>query len=572
MSIKVDKDSKDSTPKYIVISGGVISGVGKGIITASIGKLLQKRDFTVTALKIDPYINVDAGTLRPTEHGEVWVTHDGGETDQDLGNYERFLNIELSKKNSITTGQIYMSVIEKERNGDYNGETVQLIPHITDEIKDRIMQAGKDYDFVLIEIGGICGDFDNIPFLSAVKALETVVGKQNVLYCLVSYMVIPSHLQEMKTKPTQTAIQSLMEKGIIPDIILCRGKTSLDVPRKKKIEQYVNIKSEYIISVPDVDNIYKVPLILESEDLGEKILKKVGLESKKKPDWSAWSKLINPSEHIKRETYSIAIVCKYLVVGEYNMTDSYVSVSEALKHVSYHFGINILTKWIDANILNDENINQLKRYDGVLVPGGFGSSGIEGKIKAIQFVRENNIPFLGLCYGLQLAIVEFARNVCDMKDAHTTEVDKKTKYPVVAMLEQQRKISKRGGTMRLGACPCKLIKGTKVYKLYEKYRLCDDDIIYERHRHRYEVNPKYVELLEKNGMIFSGSFDNETDEINQKLMEFIELPDDKHRFFVATQAHPEFTSRVESPNPLFVGFIEAITRTASNKTDDLILS
>lgn len=551
---------KQNKTKYIIVCGGVISGVGKGIITASIGKILQQNGFTVTAMKIDPYINVDAGTLRPTEHGEVWVTHDGGEIDQDLGNYERFLNLELSKKNSITTGQIYLSVIENERKGLYNGETVQLIPHITNEIKDRIVLAGKNFDIVLVEIGGIVGDYENEPFLYAVKTLENMIGKENILYCLVTYMIIPSHLKEMKTKPTQTAIRSLMNTGIIPDIILCRAKEYVDLPRKKKIETYVNIKQEYIISVPDVDNIYKIPLVLEGEELGNKILSKLNLVSKEIPDWTKWSGLISPSGQYKRSTFSVAIVCKYLSIGSYQITDSYVSVSEAIKHASYHLNTEIKIHWIDSNLLNDENVKQLGRYDGILVPGGFGSSGINGKLRAIQFARENNIPLLGLCYGLQLAVVEFARNVLMLKDAHTTEVDPETKYPIVDILEQQKKVSQLGGTMRLGNYPCKLVKDTITHTLYKKHNRVqsDDDVIYERHRHRYEVNPDYLEKLESGGIIISGSFENKQ---SQRLVEFIELPKDVHRFFVATQSHPEFTSRLESPNPLFIGFIEELMKT-----------
>jgi len=389
--------------KYIVVVGGVISGVGKGVATASIGKIMQEYGFSVTAIKIDPYINCDAGTLRPTEHGEVWVTDDGGEIDQDLGNYERFLGINIPKKNNITTGQIYKELIEKERRGDFLGETVQFIPHVPNEIKKRIQEASKNFDIALIEVGGTVGDYENIPFLFALKSLETEIGKENIIYVLVTYLPIPSHIEEMKTKPTQTAIKLLREAGIQPDFILCRGRKSLDEIRKKKIEIYANIPSSHVISMPDVigprtaNTIYVIPLDLEKEQTGEKILKQFNLEKKKEPNLYEWDyyvqKIIN-SEHFVR----IAIVGKYLDVGEFQLEDSYISIREALKHAGAHNNAKIEIAWIDSKDFekNPESIGKLKDFNGVIIPGGFGSSGVEGKISAIKFCRENNIPFLGL--------------------------------------------------------------------------------------------------------------------------------------------------------------------------------
>jgi len=538
--------------KYIVVTGGVISGVGKGVATASIGRILKEYGFSVTAIKIDPYINCDAGTMRPTEHGEVWVTDDGGEIDQDLGNYERFLEQSIPKKNNITTGQIYRSLIEKERRGDFLGETVQFIPHVPNEVKDRIKEASKGFDVALIEIGGTIGDYENIPFLFAMKSLENEIGKENIIYILVTYLPIPSHIEEMKTKPTQLAIKLLREEGIQPDFIFCRGKKSLDEPRKKKIEQYSNIKSDHIISMPDVigegtsNTLYIIPLDLEKEMLGEKILKSLNFKQKKKPDWSAWKKAIEQIRNPKREI-EIGIVGKYLNTGDYQLVDSYISINEAIKHVSSKNNVKIKINWIDAKELenNEEYVKRiLSKLKGIIIPGGFGSSGVEGKIKAIEYCRENNIPFLGLCYGMQLAIVEFARNVCKLDGANTTEVNPKTKYPVIDILPEQKNISEKGGTMRLGSYKAILKDGTKIKNIYDEQKE-----IYERHRHRYEVNPKYHKILQEKGMVFGGMSPD------GKLVEFIELP--KHKFFIATQAHPEFKSSLLNPAPLFNAFVSA---------------
>ena len=540
--------------KYIVVAGGVISGVGKGVATASIGRIMKEYGFSVTAIKIDPYINCDAGTLRPTEHGEVWVTEDGGEIDQDLGNYERFLDESIPKKNNITTGQIYSTLINKERNGDFLGETVEVIPHIPEEIKKRILDASKGFDICLIEIGGTVGEYQHSIFLFAVRSLENDIGKENICYNLVSYLPVPSHIEEMKTKPTQLAINLLRQSGIEPDFILCRGKNALDDVRKNKLGRNINLNPDHVISMPDVigvgksNSLYVIPIDLQKEMLGEKILKVLHLQKKKEADFIEWNKSLEGALNPK-ETIKIAMVGKYLDIGDYTLTDSYISVNEALKHAGAANNVALKIIWINAKDFEKDpkSIEKLKEFKGIIVPGGFGNSGIEGKILAIKYARENNLPFLGLCLGMQLAVIEFARNICGLSDANSTEMDSKTKYPVIDMLEEQKKIlyeSRYGGTMRLGSYPTQLKKGTKVFELYGK------ELVNERHRHRYEVNPKYIPQLEQKGLVFSGCSPD------RKLMEFMELPD--HKYFVATQAHPEFKSRFGKPAPLFYGFVNAL--------------
>ncbi len=565
-----------SQTKYIIICGGVISGVGKGVATSSIGKILQEYGFNVTAIKIDPYLNASASTLRPTEHGEVWVTDDGGEIDQDLGNYERFLNKDIPKKNCMTSGQIYKAIIDRETKGGYLGKTVQFIPHVPEEIKRRIKDAAEGHDIALVEVGGTVGDYENIPFLFAAKSVERELGKENVLYLLVTYLPIPDHMEEMKTKPTQMAIKLLTEHGIFPDFILCRAKRPLDAVRKKKIETYANIDSDHVISAPDIKNtIYSIPLNFEKEKLGEKILRKLQLEPRKQPDWSAWQRLVsvldNPPERVH-----IAMVGKYMDIGDYMLTDSYISVNEALHHAAAQSGVGVKITWIDSKTLeeNEQEVKKLASYDGMVVPGGFGSVGVEGKIRAIQYAREQNIPFLGLCYGMQLAVIEFARHICNLQDANSTEIHAETPHPVIDMLPEQHGITEISGTLRLGAYAATLKPNTYVHDLYtstgrltrdasrvqyliqngETFRLGKTPLhntILERHRHRYEQNPQYIDLLERNGMIFSGYHERND---GTKLMEFVEL---NHRFHVSTQAHPEFKSRLEDPSPLFLGFMQA---------------
>lgn len=546
--------------KFIVVAGGVISGVGKGVTTASLGKILKEHGYSTTLIKIDPYINYDAGTLRPTEHGEVWVTDDGGEIDQDLGTYERFMNTNIPKKNNITTGQIYKAVIDRERRGEYLGETVQFIPHILDEVIERVKDAAGDHDIAIIEIGGTVGDYENMPFLYALRSLEREIGRTNMVYMLVAYLPIPHHIHEMKTKPAQQAVKLLNEAGISPDFIICRAQKALDDVRRKKIEVFANIDRDHVISAPDIASIYEVPLFFEKENLGEKVLAHFGLTSKKQPDWQAWQSLVHnirqPEQRVK-----IGIVGKYLDTGDYSLTDSYVSIYQALVHAGAQHSTGIDITWIDAKEFeNDASAcEKLAQFDGVVIPGGFGMSGVNGKLKAIEYVRTHSIPYLGLCYGLQLAVVEFARNMCGLSDAHTTEVNPDTPHPIIDVLPLQKDLLERnayGGTMRLGSYYAMLKDKSKVHELYTAAKRLDDEhLISERHRHRYEVNPVYVPQLEQAGMLFSG-FHLRGD--NTKLVEFIELPE--HPFFVATQAHPEFKSRMGNSSPLFSGFVQACSR------------
>ncbi|KHO48494.1 MAG: CTP synthase [archaeon GW2011_AR5] len=571
--------------KVIVVVGGVISGVGKGIVTASIGKILQQYGFTTTAVKIDPYINVDAGTLRPTEHGEVWVTDDGGEIDQDLGNYERFLGYDIPKRNNMTTGQIYKELIDKERRGEFLGQTVEVIPEVPNEIKRRIREAskkpdGSEYDFVLVEVGGTIGDYQNMPYLFATKSLEIEMGWENVAHVLVTYLPVPDNIGEMKTKPTQQAIHMLNETGIFPDFVLCRAIKPLDEPRKRKIQQNANVDADNIISAPDIKTIYRVPLNLERDDLGKKILHRMKMQPKKTPDWTKWKNLVEKIESPAREI-KVAMVGKYVDIGDFSLTDSYISVNEALKHAGAHNNASVKIEWIDSKQFEKDSssLEKLSGYSGIIVPGGFGSSGIEGKISAIKYARENKIPFLGLCYGLQLAVVEYARHVCKLQDANSTEVNPQTKNPVIDIIITQKEILEKGqygGTMRLGAYAAVLRENTKVLELYKRTGRMEKDrakmsslkdfqkgvlhgsnLVLERHRHRFEVNPRFVEQIETAGFVFSGHHERLD---GTMLMEFGELPG--HPFFVGTQAHPEFKSSLEDPSPLFFGFIEACARRA----------
>jgi CTP synthase len=501
----------------------------------------------VTCIKIDPYLNVDAGTLRPTEHGEVWVTEDGGEIDQDLGHYERFLDITLSKIHNITTGQIYGSVIEKERKGKYLGKTVEVIPHITNEIKRRIREIAKlsDADFVVIEIGGTVGEYQNEIYYRAARMMKSEGEK--VIFAHVAYLPIPKHLGEMKTKPVQQSVEFLFRLGIQPDFIICRGEKWVDGPRKQKISLFCNVEEENIISSPDLEFVYELPLIFEKQEFGNKILKKFGLKQKVS-DLKKWEEFVRKFKNAEQEV-KIGIVGKYFDTGKFKLADSYISVIEAIKHAAVNNQVKPKIEWIDSKTFetNQNNLKVLKRFDGIIVPGGFGVSGVEGKILAIRFARENEIPFLGLCYGFQLVVVEFARNICKLKEAHTTEVNPNTPHPVVDLLPWQKEIlakSEYGATMRLGGQIVKIKPNTLAFKLYGKSE------VVERFRHRYEINPTYVPILEKNGFVFSGESKTE-----EGIMQIGELPN--HKFFIGTQFHPEFTSRPLKPNPLFNGFIKA---------------
>jgi len=542
--------------RYIFITGGVISGLGKGIVTSSIGKMLQFRGFKVTACKIDPYINYDAGTLRPTEHGEVWVTEDGGEIDQDLGHYERFLDINIPKSHNITTGQVFYEVIKREREGKYLGQTVQPIPHVTDEIKRRIRKIAEESkaDFVLVEIGGTVGDYENILFLEAARQMR--LEGEKVLYVHVAYLPMPKSLGEMKTKAVQHSVRELGNFGIQPDFIIGRADTYLDEVRKKKIALFCNVNEEDVISDPEIENIYKLPLIFEEEKFGDKILSKFGLPPIK-PRNEEWKRFIEKVESIKK-VVKVGIVGKYFDVGRFRLPDSYISVIEAVKHASWHNNRKPIIDWIDSKTFeeNKENLSALDKVDGIIVPGGFGKTGIEGKIMAIEYARKNNIPFLGLCLGLQLAVVEFARNVCGLKGAHSAEIDPDTPYPVIDLLPEQKEIlkeSKYGATMRLGGQLVKIKPGTLAHRLYGRTE------VVERFRHRYEINPKYVDVLEAHGFVFSGMTPD------GRIMQIGEIPE--HRFFIGSQFHPEFTSRVLKPNPLFNGFIQACIKKNAKSHD-----
>ncbi|MFA5166166.1 MAG: CTP synthase [Candidatus Paceibacterota bacterium] len=533
--------------KYIFICGGVMSGIGKGITSASIGRILQDKGYKVTNIKIDPYLNVDAGTMNPVEHGEVFVTDDGMECDQDMGNYERFLEQDMSAFNYMTAGMVYQTVINRERNLGYGGKCVEAVPHITGEIISRITKAGQKAkaDFVITEIGGTVGEFQNSLFLEASRMMH-LQNPKHVVFVLVSFLPVPRTLGEMKTKPTQYAVRTLNSAGIQPDFIVARGEYPIDEPRKQKLSIFCNLPASNIISAPDIDSIYKVPVNFEKDKLADKILKIFELKPKKKKN-NEWLKLVH-SITAEKEEVKIGIVGKYFKSGNFTLMDSYISVIEAIKHAAWANKRKPVIQWLDSEryLENEENIKELKEYDGIIVPGGFGGRGVEGKIKAIQFCRVQKIPYLGLCFGMQLATVEFARHVCGMKDAITTEIDPKTTHPIIdVMAEQKENIEhgNMGGSMRLGAYDCKLKKDTKVFALYGQEKIS------ERHRHRYEFNNKYREALEKKGMVFSG--------INPKrdLVEIIELPD--HPFFMGCQFHPELKSRPLKPHPLFMGLIKA---------------
>lgn len=527
-----------------------MSGIGKGVATASIARILKSRGFRATAVKIDPYINVDAGTMNPTEHGEIFVTEDGMECDQDVGNYERFLDENISRDNYMTTGAVYQSVIERERNLGYDGKQVQVVPHIPLEIISRLDRASRKAkaDFTIVEIGGTVGEYENILFLEAARLLH-LTRPSDVLFVLVSYLPIPRMVGEMKTKPTQHAVRAMNAVGIQPDIIIARSVVPMDEPRKKKLMFYCNVSEKDIISAPDVKFIYEVPVNFEKDHLGNRILEKFGIKSRRR-DLRGWKTYV---AHVRRlkNTVRIGVVGKYFGTGAFTLADSYISVIEAIKHASWGLGRQVEISWLDAEEYekNRRTLQELKSYDGIIVPGGFGSRGVEGKIRAIEFCRKNKIHFLGLCYGLQLAVIEFARNVCNLGGAHTTEVFLRTKHPVIHTLPEQLlniREKRLGGSMRLGAYTCELRPNTIAARAY------GTKLITERHRHRYEVNNDFRDILEKRGMVFSG--------VNpeRNLVEIIELKN--HPFFLGTQFHPEFKSRPNRPHPLFKEFISAVTK------------
>lgn len=526
-----------------------MSGVGKGTATASIGKILQSKGYRVTAIKIDPYINIDAGTMNPVEHGEVFVTDDGDETDQDIGTYERFLDIDVFSDNYMTTGRVYKTVIEKERNMEYGGRCVEVVPHVPEEVIRRIRRAGKKAkaDFTLIEIGGTVGEYQNILFLEAARMLHLARPK-DVLFVLVSYLPIPSKIGEMKTKPTQHAVQLLNGAGIQPDIILCRSERPLDEPRKRKISIFCNVSPKDVISAPDIDSVYQVPINLEKEQLSRQILSKFNLRSRRK-NMHDWKRLANKVRELKDEV-KIGIIGKYFTTGDFVLGDAYISVIEAVKHATWHYNCKPDILWLNSEEYEKEpkKLKELSKLDGIIIPGGFGTRGVEGKIAAIRYAREHKIPYLGLCYGMQLAVVEFARHVCRLRDAHTTEIKPKTKNPVIHIMPEQEELMKSkkyGGTMRLGAYPCVLTPKSISRKAYGRRNIS------ERHRHRYEFNNAYREKLTNQGLVLAGISPD------SKLVEIIELSQKDHPFFVGSQFHPEFKSRPLRPHPLFREFIGA---------------
>ncbi len=535
--------------KYIFVVGGVMSGVGKGIAAASIGKILQSKGFKVTAVKIDPYLNVDAGTMNPIEHGEVFVTADGDETDQDIGNYERFLDTEILRDNYMTSGRVYQSVINRERNLEYGGKCVEAVPHIPYEVIDRIKKAEEKAgaEITIIEIGGTVGEFQNALFLEAARMMN-LKNPDDVIVVVVSYLPIPSKIGEMKTKPTQMAVRALNEVGLMADFLLCRSTHPIDTPRREKLALFCNVKPENVISAPDVDSVYDIPINFEKENLGDKILLELKLEPRQK-DLEEWRVFVDKVNNVI-EPIKIGIVGKYFESGDFILPDAYISVIESLKYAAWHNNRKPIIEWINSDLYEKEpeKLVELNNYNCLVVPGGFGSRGVEGKISAIKFARENKIPYLGLCYGMQLATIEFARNVCGLNDANTTEINPHTMNPVIHIIpEQAEKLANKqyGNTMRLGVYPCVLKEGSLVRKLYQQTE------IYERHRHRYEFNLAYKNKMEEAGLVFSGmSPDGE-------LVEIIELSQDQHPFFIGVQFHPEFLSRPLKPHPLFFGLIQA---------------
>jgi CTP synthase len=528
-----------SSTKYVFVTGGVVSSIGKGIAAASLGRLLRSRGYTVAPLKMDPYINVDAGTMNPYQHGEVFVTDDGAETDLDLGHYERFLDVNCTRHSNLTTGRVYKSVIDKERRGDYLGATVQVIPHITDEIKEHIRRVGREQnaDIVIAEVGGTVGDIESLPFLEAIRQFRKDAGAENVMYIHVTLIPTVGPWDEIKTKPTQHSVIKLREIGITPDVLICRTRVPLPDEVRAKISLFTDVAHNAVIESLDVDTIYEIPLLFERAGLARLVLRRLGLPDLP-PDLSDWEHIVERLKH-PRTRCRIALVGKYI-----ENRDSYISIAESFQHAGAANDAAVEIDWVDSSELEQTDAaERLAHVDGILVAHGFGARGVEGKLKAIRYARENRIPFYGICYGMQMAVIEFARHVVGLDGAHTEEVDPNTPHPVIHLLPEQRGVGDKGGTMRLGAYPCRLLPHSLAARVY------GDTVIYERHRHRYEVNNEYRALLERHGLVFSGvSPDN-------RLVEIIELPD--HPFFLAGQFHPEFKSRPTRPHPVFVGLVRA---------------
>jgi len=526
--------------KYIFVTGGVVSSLGKGITAASLGRLLKNRGFKIAVQKLDPYINIDPGTMSPYQHGEVFVTEDGAETDLDLGHYERFIDVNLTNKSNVTAGGIYWAVINKERSGDYLGRTVQVIPHITNEIKERVLELGRDSnaDVVIVEIGGTVGDIESQPFLEAIRQLKSDLGKENVMYIHVTLIPYIRAANELKTKPTQHSVKELRGIGIQPDVIVCRSERPLTEEMIRKLALFCDIDEGAVIQAVDAFSIYEVPLKLEQEGLAKITIDKLKLACNAPPDMSEWEKMVEAMKRLNK-SISIALVGKYV-----KLQDAYLSVAESLRHAGLYHNYSIDIRWIYSESLEDEDVQKvLENTDGILIPGGFGDRGIEGKINAIKYARENNIPMFGICLGMQLAVIEYARNVLGWRDANSPEFDANTQYPVINLLPEQKNIVDKGGTMRLGRYKCTIERNTLAYNAYQK------DIVYERHRHRYEFNNDYKLEFVKAGMVLSGIMQE------RGLVEIIELSD--HPWFLATQFHPEFKSRPNKPHPLFRSFIGA---------------
>jgi CTP synthase len=532
--------------KFIFVTGGVMSGLGKGITAASTGRLLANAGFDVTAVKIDPYLNVDAGTMNPYQHGEVYVLKDGGEVDLDLGNYERFLDIDMTFDHNVTTGKTYRHVIEKERAGDYLGNTVQIIPHITDDIKRRIREAAEGHDICLIEVGGTVGDIEGMPYLEALRQFAHEEDEEDILFTHVT-LVPYSKNGEQKTKPTQHSVKELRSIGLQPDILVGRCEDELDPETKEKIALFCDVPTDAVFSNPDVEDIYHVPLMVEDEGLDEYVMERLGLSDDAIPKAdrdNGWREIVttDPTDEI-----DIALV------GKYGLEDAYMSIHESLKHAGFETETDVNVLWVDADEMDDEHADRLERADGIIVPGGFGARGTEGKMEAVRYARENDVPFLGLCLGFQMAVIEYARNVCGLEGADSTEMAEDTPHPVIDILPEQYEVEDMGGTMRLGAHETTISEGTLAHEVYGA------DACTERHRHRYEVNPEYIEELESAGMQFSGRANNR--------MEILELPD--HPYFLGTQFHPEFRSRPTRASPPFVGLVETILQDDETDTEEV---
>ena len=545
-----------SQTKYIFFTGGVVSSVGKGVTAAALGRLLKERGFKVAVQKLDPYINVDPGTMSPYQHGEVFVLDDGAETDLDLGHYERFIDVRLNRVCNVTTGQVYAEIITKERRGDFLGGTIQVIPHITNEIKRRIGLVAKTTgaEIVLVEIGGTVGDIESLPFLEAIRQMRTDLGRENSLYIHVTWLPYIGATSELKTKPTQHSVRELRSIGISPDIIVPRSDYPLEDGICEKIALFCDVERKAIFPMVTTPILYEVPLILEKMGAGDYVLNRLGLKARQKPDWSEWETLIAKVKQSK-PVVKVALVGKYV-----ELHDAYMSVREALKHAALHVGVEVDLAWVHSSDLEKgKGWDVVKSADGIIIPGGFGSRGTEGKIQAARYARENKIPYLGLCLGMQLMVVEFGRYVYGTDQVNSTEFDRSTLQPVIDLMPDQRDIADMGGTMRLGLYPCKLIPGTKAASAYAEFT--QDKIVYERHRHRFEFNNAYREVFQNAGMVFSGLSPD------GRLVEIAEIQD--HPFMVGTQFHPEFLSRPNRPHPLFVGFIRAVKERADEKSGEL---